>query len=113
MPQPKRKPETQAAYNEVLRSGRTTSFVEKPAIREFTFWKVINNEFPYDNIAGTHHMLVPKREVPQERFLNDEERREMVEVKEMIGSEDDMFMECPNHARTVKGHMHIHLITWL
>ena len=37
--------------------------MDKP-IKRFEHWLIIENEFPYDAIAETHHMLVPKRELP-------------------------------------------------
>ena len=41
-------------------------FTTAPSIEEFNHWRIINNDFPYDNVASVHHMLIPKREFRRE-----------------------------------------------
>jgi hypothetical protein len=34
-----------------------------PSIKDYQYWRIIENKFPYDTIAETHHMLVPRRQI--------------------------------------------------
>lgn len=108
----KRSPETAAIYAAALAAGRKADFVNREPIQEFIHWKIVHNEFPYDAIAKTCHMLVPKRKVALEMQLEEEERDELLLIKRRIADKYDMYMESPDHGRSVKDHFHLHLIQW-
>jgi len=45
---------------------------EKTALKKFKYWKITNNDFPYDLVASTHHMVISIRHV-SETGLNKKE----------------------------------------
>src|SRR5689334_20026979 len=53
------------------------SLCEKPPTQRFKYWKIIDNSFPYDQIARIHHMIAPLRHVVE----HDLNREELVELK--------------------------------
>ena len=70
-----RTPEGKKKYQEYLKtepSGHACSLCEKEAIKQFTYWKITENAFPYDLIAKTHHMATPLRHITEDE-LNAEE----------------------------------------
>ena len=48
---------------------------ENMLVKEYTYWKILNNRFPYDNIAKINHMIIPKRHVTESK-LTEEEKKE-------------------------------------
>lgn len=82
----------------------------KQTLKEFEHWKIVLNDFPYDRIAKTHHMLIPYRHV-QEGGLNEEEFKELRKIKETyVNTEYDWIMEPVPKGKTIPSHFHLHLI---
>jgi diadenosine tetraphosphate (Ap4A) HIT family hydrolase len=108
-----RTPETQAKYVEYIASGRLESgcaLCAKTTLREFSHWKIVQNDFPYDRIASMHHMLIPKRHV-SEAELTEEEHQEFLALKNgTLNDMYDYFLEAAHRAKTVPAHFHIHLV---
>src|SRR4051812_45342033 len=50
-------------------------------IKDYTYWKILPNHFPYDLFAKVHHMLVVKRHTA-EKDLNEAEMKEYHQIKE-------------------------------
>lgn len=82
------------------------------AIREFDHWFIIENDFPYDAIATTHHLLFTKRKVAFEWDLLTQEEREELEYlkKEFFNNEYDVFYENLPKGQTLRSHFHLHLL---
>lgn len=81
-----------------------------PLVKEFTYWKIVDNIFPWDYIAKIQHMAVPKRHVVYEE-LSDEEKKEYDEIKVgYIEREYDIMAEATNKMKTIPSHFHMHLI---
>ncbi len=36
-----------------------------PSIRDFKYWRIVKNDFPYDLISETHDMILPIRHVKE------------------------------------------------
>ena len=95
---------------------KTNSFTEgcvlcrmKP-IKSFEYWKIVNNDFPYDKIADPHHMILPKRHT-KERGITKEEWREFKELKEgYLNNNYTFIFESTHKTMTVPGHFHLQLI---
>ncbi len=108
-----RTPETEEKYQEYMRAEGLTapcSLCEKVAVKEFAFWKVVENIFPYDKVAKTHHMLVPIRHV-QEKELTQEEKEEFALIKEsFVNPNYDWIIEMTRKKKSIPGHFHVHLI---
>lgn len=79
-------------------------------VRTYTHWKLIENKFPYDLMAGTHHMLVPLRHAP-EIELTKEEQTEFLDIKysDDIQHTYDNFIESTHRTRSIH-HFHLHLV---
>ncbi len=70
----------------------------------------MGNDFPYDLIAQTHHMLVSNRHVTEPE-LSGEELDEFKKIKEsVIHKEYDYLIEATHNKKSIPGHFHIHLI---
>lgn len=106
----KRSPEMSAKYISAMEEGRVADFLAREPVYSFTHWLVIENEFSYDNISKVHHLIVPKRKTALEIDLTEEERNELIRIKERLSSEYDIFWENSSKGRSVKDHYHIHLL---
>lgn len=82
---------------------------ERPAIQAFTYWKIIDNHFPYDLIAKTHHMIVPLRHI-REQSLTAEEMAEYWKIKAGPLQEYDLIAEATYKRKSIPEHFHMHLL---
>lgn len=80
-------------------------------LQTFTYWKIMQARFPYDLIAGTHHMLLPLRHV-SELELTVEEVAEFMEIKhsDPIQHFYDNFIESTHKTRSIPPHFHLHMV---
>ncbi len=81
----------------------------KVPLEIFLHWKVVENDFPYDRIAQTHHMILPLRHTREEEFTQ-EEREDFVVVKRDRLQEYDYILEGTQKTLSIPGHFHLHLI---
>ncbi len=81
-------------------------------IKEFTHWVIVTNEFPYDAIASTSHMISTKREVAFDwALLSPEELAEFDQIKrDYIRSNYDVLYENLPSGATISNHFHLHLL---
>jgi hypothetical protein len=79
------------------------------ALKTFTYWKIIDNDFPYDLIASTHHMLVPLRHA-REQELTEAEWAEFFDIKHSALQSYELLMESTEREKSVPAHHHVHLI---
>ena len=81
-------------------------------IHDFNLWRIVENDFPYDVITKTHHMLTPKRHVAKESMLSEEERMELFKIKEEILPTLSYHMVISNLPiqQSIPGHFHLHVI---
>ncbi len=100
--------ETEVAYQEAMKNGDTADFTSRDAIKEYTYWKIVHNQFPYDNIATRNHILVPKRKVANTMELETHEIEELSLIKSILDYE--IIWENLGDARSVKQHYHLHLL---
>jgi hypothetical protein len=100
-------------YKEYLNSHPSDGscpICSKEAIKNFKYWKITDNSFPYDLIASKHQMIVPNRHVAEEELLSDE-LDELIKIKrEFIDTEFDYIIEATTKNKSVPGHFHLHLI---
>lgn len=71
--------EGEEKYQKLIAAGYLNGgckLCEAPSIKDFVYWKIIRNDFPYDLIAQIHDMIVPKRHV-KESDLSKEEKKSM------------------------------------
>jgi len=104
--------EGQAVYRKFIDKGGLEGcpLCTVPPIKDFKYWRIVKNKFPYDLIAEKHDMLVPKRHV-DEVSLNEDEISELREIKrEYIDSEYSYIIEAMSKNKSIPAHFHIHLI---
>ncbi|HWA31930.1 MAG TPA: hypothetical protein VG694_00540 [Candidatus Paceibacterota bacterium] len=83
---------------------------EAPSLTEFNYWRIVDNRFPYDRVAKTHHMILPKRCVTEEN-LTDEEKAELKSLRAGYVNENYEFVIEPTaKMKSIPLHMHLHLI---
>lgn len=109
-----RSPETKQKYKEWIASQGPQDqcpLCAREPLHEFKFWKIIDNHFPYDRIAKTHHTLVTLRHVP-ETALSEEERVELLEIKrgEYVSERYGYSLEATSRTLSIPDHFHIHLM---
>ncbi|MCD8528164.1 MAG: HIT domain-containing protein [Candidatus Pacebacteria bacterium] len=82
------------------------------ALREFDHWFIVENDFPYDAIATTHHLIFTKRHIPFEwALLNQAERDELEHLKKTVfATEYEVLYENLPKGQTVPTHFHLHLL---
>lgn len=101
-------------YEKVKKNRKNMStsvlHVETP-IKEWKYWKLINNAFPYSSVFKTHHMLVPKRVVCQNE-LNFEENKELEKIIARLGEEYDCQLINFQNKQSIKNHFHIHFLVY-
>lgn len=81
-------------------------------VKEYKYWVIRENRFPYDAIFDVHHMLIPKRTFSHAEGMNQEEREEYEFILDEIADTYDGILENFNHARSVPAHFHPHLFTY-
>ena len=81
-------------------------------IKEFNYWLLLENDFPYDAIATMNHMIIPKRSFPFDcKLLNKEELNEFQELREgYIKDNYDVIYENLPSGQTIPASFHIHLL---
>ena len=108
-----RTPEGKKIYQDHLEAQKPSdpcALCAKGALKDFAFWKVTDNSFPYDKIAKTHHMLVPRRHV-SEKELSREELEELRSIKDSYINEGyDWIIEATRRSKSIPDHFHLHLI---
>ncbi len=80
-----------------------------PSIKDFKYWRIIDNLFPWDQIAKIQHMIIPKRHVIYKE-LTPEEKLEYDEIKLTDMEEYHLSAEATNKRKSIPGHFHVHLI---
>lgn len=83
--------------------------------KEFKYWVILPNDFPYDKIATSHDLLVLKRHAATEDMLTEAERKELLDIKVnyLPKTKYEVFYENMPKERSVKGHYHVQLIDLL
>lgn len=105
--------ESEKKYKEYRQKGGLDDgcrLCEAPALQEFEHWKVIENKFPYDMIADTHNMVVPRahhsvKEISAEAWAE----YNMLKYGP-LGAEYDFFIEATPNRLSIPTHFHLHLV---
>ena len=107
-----RSKETSRKYRDHRATGvleRSCPLCDAPEICTFTHWKIISNNFPYDLIAKTHHMIVPRRHT-KELELSESEMEEFRTIKYTDLQKYDILVEATKNTKSIPAHFHLHLI---
>ena len=108
-----RTPGSEANYKKLIAEGILSNgcaLCRAESIKEFQYWKIIHNDFPYDRIAKIHHMIVPKRHIP-DADLTSSEKEEFEAIKnDYLHKEYEYIIEATYKNKSIPGHAHLHLI---
>lgn len=116
-----RHPKTEKAYQEFKKEHtedlsvlQSFNFDNETILREFEYWVLIENRFPYDRMARTNDMLVSKRPLQSHYDGTDAEQAEYDTIMKTLAAENfyDAYMENFPKIKSVKKFVHIHLIRW-
>jgi hypothetical protein len=105
---------TPATEREYQQAKKSTRFMRTaPSLVDFTEWRIIENDYPYDKIAKIHHLLIPKRQVDRPLMLNEYEVAEYMGILEHVipKTYDAILLNMPKQ-QSIKGWMHYHLLTY-
>ncbi len=80
-------------------------------VKDFVYWRLIPNHFPYDKIAQKHQILFPKKHKALLSDLSKNELQELYEIQEKTKDFDVSILNFP-HQQTIPDHFHIHLIEY-
>lgn len=105
--------ESEERYQKLIAAGYlqgACKLCEASSLKDFEYWRIIRNDFPYDLIAKVHDMIVPKRHV-MENCLSAEEQKEYGEIKAgYIGAAYTHVIEPTLGLKSIPEHFHLHLI---
>lgn len=106
----RRTPQTEESYQKRRGENTPCPFCAEDSLYSWEAWKIVKNEFPYDNLAEKHDILTLKA---HERDMNNKEYSELKEIKKLkfIGEYDCILENLP-HSQSVPEHFHLHLIRW-
>ncbi len=75
-------------------------------VKEYKYWLIVENRFPYNAVFSNHRMLAPKRHLKED--LNKEE---MLELKFILKEEEyDYCVLNKRDRRSLPEHFHYHLL---
>lgn len=107
---------TLTAYLKFIKNGflaeecNLCSKKKAESIKKFKYWRVVNNIFPWDNIAKIHHIIIPKRHVVYTELTREEKKEfDLIKLK-YIEPKYDLIAEATQKKKTIPEHLHIHLI---
>lgn len=104
-----RLPMDEAAYTVAKANNDLKPLYSEPAIRDYRYWRIVNNRFPHTRIADTNHMIVLKRECKSLMLIKPMEWVELLKVViEVAGDYDNFAYNLPSMS-SVKTIPHAHL----
>jgi len=105
--------ETDEKYKKHIAEGKLNdgcNLCKAPSIIEFESLRIIDNSFPYDKIATTHHMVISKAH-KNEESLSDTEKAELTKLKKGYLNENyEWLFEPLPKKKSIPEHFHLHLI---
>ena len=105
--------ESQQKYKDLIAKGHLSigcKLCEDKSLKEFTHWRIITNLFPFDLIAKTHHMIIPKRHITYNE-LTEVEKQELELIKTtLLGEEYEFMIENLSKMKSIPEHFHLHLV---
>lgn len=82
---------------------------ELPSINEWTHWRLVKNEFPYDTVFDKHDLLILNRKVESIFDLTKEEKDELEFIVDGRQSYYDGILYPFRHSMTYPDTLHLHL----
>ncbi|MEX0672626.1 MAG: hypothetical protein WD175_01030 [Candidatus Paceibacterota bacterium] len=106
---------SQAMYDKYVQYKETAPegcpLCKADPIKEYKYWKLIPNDFPYDVIAQEHCMLIPKDHTGFFKDLSEAAKSEYYALLKKLDHFDSLFNNFQKN-QTIPEHFHVHLITY-
>lgn len=102
--------ERYSAYKKSGGLGTSCALCIKEPLEKFSYWKIIRNDFPYDRIATTHHMLVPLRHAKEMELTKDEYEEYLDIRKKRLEQGYDYVMTSTARMLSIPQHFHFHCV---
>jgi hypothetical protein len=83
---------------------------DAPTLEQYTFWRKIPNNYPYDRVTDVHHMLVPNRHTDGDDFSADELAEFKTLCKGDMGKDYNYILQSFPNNMSIPDHMHYHLL---
>lgn len=102
----------QNRYLKLIKEGyllRGCGLCKDRALKNFKYWKIVNNRFPYNRVAKVSHMIVPKRHVPENK-LNALEKKEFKLIRHNYLWKKYEYMFENISSKSIPKHHHLHLM---
>ena len=101
----------EAEYQAYL-ATKPEPFAIKRMVKDFGDWWLIENEWPYDLLFKTHHLLIPMKKVTRFRDLPHITQANYHKVLAKLEKDYDTYFVNMPLKRTVATHWHCHIIRW-
>ncbi|MES2202882.1 MAG: hypothetical protein V4474_00960 [Patescibacteria group bacterium] len=105
--------EAQAAYDAYKHKGGLDNgcrLCDAPALQTFKHWKIVENKFPYDLVAGKHDMIVPVEHCIT-KDVSAEAWAELQQIRaDVINKLYDFWIEATPRMGSIPDHLHAHLV---
>lgn len=100
---------TEIKYQVAKKEGTLRGLLEEPSLKDFRYWRLVENAFPYDERWEVSHMLVLKRACQWSRMSADEVI-ELHVLKNKYRSKYDKIEENGLSMSSIKDIPHVHLL---
>jgi len=81
-------------------------------IKEYKYWVLLKNRYPYDAVAKRSSMLTTRRHIMYEKELTHEEYQEYLEIKAELFKEYSCVIENAPKNKTIPMHAHYHFLEY-
>ncbi len=109
---------SRAMWEKYQEAPKRTDFLENPeefeVVKEYDYWRIIVNQFPYDNVAEVHHLLAPIEKYATEAQCPEPVAEEIQKILLELDVDDyyDCIMQNFTVAQSIPAHLHYHLLKW-
>lgn len=104
-----RLPDDEQKYTQAKKDNTLVPLFSEPPIKDFKYWRIVDNRFPHTRIADTNHMIVLKRECATLRHIKLFEWAELLQVVWQVRDDYDSFAYNLPSMSSVKTIPHAHL----
>lgn len=104
-----RLPKDEARYTQAKLNNDLVPLFNEPAIKDYKYWRIVNNRFSHTRIANVNHMIVLKRECNSLLKIRFFEWRELLKIIWEIRHNYDNFAYNLPSMSSVKTIPHAHL----
>lgn len=98
-------------FAEKKRGKAKRPLLEEPRMKEWEYWALIANDFPYSAAFKTHHMLIPKR-LATKQELTVKELSELNKIIDELSETYDCWLVNYSKKQSITNHFHVHFLVY-